>query len=1181
MPLLRHRGVRAGILAAAAVIAVTGTLVVAYELALARVPEHRAALERLVRSQTGLDVRFNELGLRWGWYGPEAVFRRVELGEPGRSNVLLRAPQLVIGFNAWETIRTGQLAAGRITLVAPDIDLERLAHVDRPAAAPGATPAASAAAIANAERANRARLLRLWRGGRIEIEGGTLRLPDPGGSANPLIVQVRRAVMRRTDQEWNGYGLIFLPERLGRAARITVQLQGDPTSPATLTGGLRFEGMRLSFAGWRDVLRTRPTLARSLPASGAGDVTLQLTLKDGRVEKANGDVKANEVTFGTPVWVSSLHAAISPPHGVLKLDYLSGDWRYVRRATGGGQVQIEQLVLSRDAKGSPLPRLAVDFTDGHVHGSVASAPLESAAAVAQWLSPSLVPAGVELKGTAKDVDFDWNSTRPEGFRLAASARTEDASVAASSGSFALSGLRSRLTTTESRMHIELDAPAASLALETASEALADIKLASVLEIVRSNEGWRLTTDHLSADYDGGRLVLSGALSGTNGSEAPVIEAHGSLSYPDIGTLHTVLANGVASALGPVASRLTAGRIEESRFELAGPVDELFAESRPVRGSASLGMPVRAADSFKGSLTLKNARVAAGDAWPEMRAVDAELNWVGSRVYASIDRARAGAFEVEGLQAEWDASGTRGSRITGRAHARVEKALAWLQEHPELREHVPHLADIDARGRAMFDFELTTPAERATAPRGTPPKTHSHLAAMLEGVRFRIAPDLPPIESLRGSLAFDDGQLQRSTLTGAWQGKALTLKVAGAGERAPGAISVHAQGVVDTQKLIALSQFRDLVDVSGDAAWNGEFLYTPPTEGEEAQWRGYADSNLVGVESNLPAPLGKLASAILPLHLQLSGEGDTAEVHATLAEGVRSAFSLRMRKEGTWEIERGTFDSGSGSHRLEASLQADAFGGGTNLRVQSESVGLLTGILVTSGSEITLRNVQWSKDAIDGEGSVRCAERLSTCTAQFAINTDSAARALAAMGYRPDVAATSGTLTGQITWEPRPSGTWIDTASGKVRMRLDDGIARTAVTTSGEPFPLLTVPALLTAMSRPGQEPMASGELRFRTLDADFELRDGEAYTSNLHFDGEVEILVRGRTGLLARDYDHEAWVLRGEERIPSSLRRLAATPRVAAAWMALRDLVGADSADRSRVVLHLHGSWSEPVVSVD
>src|SRR5581483_5135087 len=70
MAFLRRRSVKAAILTSAAILAVIGTLVVAYELALARVPEHRAALERLIRAQTGLDVRFNELGLRWGWYGP-------------------------------------------------------------------------------------------------------------------------------------------------------------------------------------------------------------------------------------------------------------------------------------------------------------------------------------------------------------------------------------------------------------------------------------------------------------------------------------------------------------------------------------------------------------------------------------------------------------------------------------------------------------------------------------------------------------------------------------------------------------------------------------------------------------------------------------------------------------------------------------------------------------------------------------------------------------------------------------------------------------------------------------------------------------------------------------------------------------------------------------------------------
>src|SRR5215831_14792591 len=122
------QGLRVAALAIAGALAFFGIVLLAYELAVARVPQHRAALERLVRAQTGLDIRFDELGLRWGWYGPEAVFRRVELGEPGRSTVLLRAPQLVVGINAWQTMRAGQLVAGRITLIAPDIDLERMAH---------------------------------------------------------------------------------------------------------------------------------------------------------------------------------------------------------------------------------------------------------------------------------------------------------------------------------------------------------------------------------------------------------------------------------------------------------------------------------------------------------------------------------------------------------------------------------------------------------------------------------------------------------------------------------------------------------------------------------------------------------------------------------------------------------------------------------------------------------------------------------------------------------------------------------------------------------------------------------------------------------------------------------------------------------------------------------------------
>ena len=73
------------------------------------------------------------------------------------------------------------------------------------------------------------------------------------------------------------------------------------------------------------------------------------------------------------------------------------------------------------------------------------------------------------------------------------------------------------------------------------------------------------------------------------------------------------------------------------------------------------------------------------------------------------------------------------------------------------------------------------------------------------------------------------------------------------------------------------------------------------------------------------------------------------------------------------------------------------------------------------------------------------------------------------------------------------------------------------------------------------------------MTADFALRDGLARTANLHLDGaDAEILVRARVNLLARDYDGEAFILRGEERLPSALRGLGPTPRVAALWLSLR-----------------------------
>jgi len=1207
--MVARRWLRNSIVVGIVLASFVSALAIAYELALARVPKHRAAMENLVRAQTGLDIRFNELALRWGWYGPEAVFRRVELGEPGRSNVLVRAPQLIVAINAWQTARAGRLVAGRITLISPDIDLERLTR-EPPAVAANSSRAATGANGALSGPATegfpaeggssntptvRSKLLDKWKGGVIDLQGGTLRLPDPTHTASALTLQIRRAALRRAGKEWSGHALVLLPERLGRTARVVVQLNGDINAADTLSGGIRFEGVRLAFSSWRSVLAEIPKLATNLPLSGAGDVTFDLTLKDGRVQKADGRLRAVDLAVAAPEWLG----AVSSTRGVLKLDYLTGDWRYARRAESS-QLQIEQLVLSREQKDSPLPAFVIEMSAGHLRGSLASAPLRSLSAVAHWLAPDLAPDAVALEGKVEDVEVDWNPRRPEGFKLAASAKVDEALATSVTHGFSVKGLPVRLHATENRIGIEVDAPAAFLKLaadpDWPTESLA---LRARAFIERAGDGWRLEIPRFAFHDE----ALAGSISGTvlaaAPQSAPTLDLHGSLTRADVARAQELFAGGITRLLGGAGLRLANGRIENGSFEWNGPVDEPLARR------------------FVGAFDLRNGRIPADDLWPEAGDLDARVEWSGSRVRAQLQNGQAGGFDLEAVEAQWDAAGEQPAHFTGRAHGRLEKALAWLRTHPELQEHVPHLQEVVASGDAMFDFDVTVP------PLQTQPLT-ARVSTVLEGAQLNVAPDLPPVEALRGSIAYDSGKLQRSTLSATWLGGPLTLRIGERRDRKGVSVVVQAQGYVDARKLVALSQVRNLAQVSGETAWTGEFLYTPPSGASPARWQGRADSTLIGVASGLLPPLAKTANSLLPLHIEIIGTGDRSELRANLSDRLRAAFALSVVNREDWHIDRGAIRLGGGpaplptdetiqvrghvkrvdvpayvvawqqlrkgapdTHAdielsadelafgdrvyLSASIQADA----SAIQIAAPALGTFTGTLMPGTREVVLNDLRLKKEALTGTGSLRCNTDLTSCTSKFELNTHDTAATLADLGFRSDLSAISGALSGEISWEPRNEGSWLASATGTLSMRFEDGTAhRPDQTTTGRPFPLFAVPELLSGIGGP-----VSRDIEFKRLEATFALRQGQATTSDLHFDGDAEILVRGRVGLLARDYDYEAWVLRGEERIPASVRRLPSAPRVAAAWLSFRDLVGGETVNRSRNVFHLRGTWSDPEVT--
>jgi uncharacterized protein YhdP len=852
------RWLRSACLGGAAVALLAGFIILGYQLTAARVPEHRAALERLVRAQTGLDLRFQELGLRWGWYGPEAVFSRVELGEPGRAHVLLRAPELIVEFDAWRTVQSGHLQAGRISLVAPDIDLPRYAPSAQGSGASvsAATPAASTATI-----------LERWRGGRIDLEGGTLRLVDPNDSAQRWAVSIRRASLYRARDEWRAQAFVLLPERLGATAHIDVNMRGDLSNPATLAGTVRAQGVRLVFAGWRNLSEGTPELARRLPSAGGGDVTLRADFLGGRVQMAEGSVRAGGVEFADP---------LSADHPLL-VDRVRGDWR-LRRAGATWHAQVDSFQVGRSQSDAAAgAHVTIDWRDMRLQARATQLPLESLAAAVAWAAPQLEAGGAEIGGTARAVAVDWDGTRPVGARLMVHAHLEAIAVAPASHAFALSGLNARVAGDEHTWGVDLESGAARLELaELPGAPLTDLHVAAHLNVSRTTSGWRVATDALDVEQRAGRLQVSGSVSAPQAERAPVFEIRGTLANADVAVLQELCGAQLQAHFGAAAAHAKSGRIADAHFALG------------------------AAGVFTGALVLADARVS-DERGLEVEGVDARIEWNGERIKAVIERGRAGPLQLGPMQLAWRADGRGALQVSGHATGRLESTLAWVHDHPPLHAYVPAVRGLAARGAALFDFDLAIPPEGVRTPRMERLR-HAHVAVSLEEATVLTGPGVPALAAVRGALAFDGGHLQRSLLTARWLGGPVTLRLS---ERPAGAFTVKAQGLMDVRELAALGTVADPTALDGEAEWTGEFLLEPDAASHPTQWQARLDVALTGVASRLPEPLTKAAGVAAPLHVDIAGSSERAELHVALADRLHSVFEIVAAGEDAWRVERGS------------------------------------------------------------------------------------------------------------------------------------------------------------------------------------------------------------------------------------------------------------------------------------
>lgn len=908
-------------IALAALLALAATWIAA----LGRVPQQRAAVERLLRAQTGLDVRYGRLVVRLGFYGPEAEFSHIEMYQPGADAPVLRAPQMVARFESWRLLRGGQLRPGRVRVSGAEIDLRQLSGLSigrrrGDAAAridmdPAATGSQNQPAVLTTLESRLPRLLAGMPEGSLDFEAVTLVWTDPARPAEPLQLRAPRLYASRRADGVQLSGTLLLPARFGRTLFVSVQLRGEPRDDrsAVLDGRLRLSGRGLVLASWREF-----GLLPEALLGGTGDVAVTVQLRSGRVQQASGDLRIAGLGFVVPGLVLARRFSLG-----------AAEFDFARTATDGLRWRLQQVELVPTG-GTTGPFAARGLLELEQQGEAGAGtlrlrrlPIEAAALLATRAGRDSWPLGTELRLSAGDVVELESSWPAAAAASTAHGRFEGLAVASADGRWGVEQVDAELDGGGDG-HWRLRLQGRELALQAPGlESLPEPLRAAVdgdIGLTRGAAGWSLSIQDLALHFATG----------------PALRIGGSAAVGAAG------AGGVVGAVGAMTSRLTLDLAEPlPRMAMALPqaalqpiVPASFWEAFTAGELATARLEVVDGRFDTAELTLRELMFAGDATRPAIEGLGAELHWDGRRLDGSLDGGRVGPLQLESGRVVWAAGG--GARngaaaaATVMAPLEIEAQLAGtLQEALRLAgpEALPEgaVAEVEGQVQVLARLRLATPTTAGSV---------AYQLDIADG-RWQPLAGAAPLTGLHGRLQADAQGLREGSLEGHWLDGPVRLRLTGG---ARGALQLAANGRFDRAALASQWPWVELVEQARRAPfeWSAELRREgeAPAAAPRSRNRNGAARSAARREPAAAATASVVDLAALPWQMRITAAG---------ALGAELYWMPQADRSG-WRLDRGVVRVGGTAAALAGIPGALVVGG----ELERLDLGGLAGVLARLG-----------------------------------------------------------------------------------------------------------------------------------------------------------------------------------------------------------------------------------------
>jgi len=236
--------------------------------------------------------------------------------------------------------------------------------------------------------------------------------------------------------------------------------------------------------------------------------------------------------------------------------------------------------------------------------------------------------------------------------------------------------------------------------------------------------------------------------------------------------------------------------------------------------------------------------------------------------------------------------------------------------------------------------------------------------------------------------------------------------------------------------------------------------------------------------------------------------------------------------------------------------------------QRPGVGLnLQRLIMQSKNEVINATGNWLADDVKQQSKF-----------EIKMHSQDLGKSLTNWGYEGTFAEGITDFDIQASWDGKPTDFAFERLDGKISMKIQGGRLLAVDPGASRLLSVLSLPALPRRIFLDFRDLFAKG-MTFDLIKGDFDIRNGDAFTSDLLLDGPtMKINMAGRVGLAKEDYDQVIHLnVKVAESLPL-LGVLAVEPTMGVTLLVLKTLFQKQIDDLSTLQYTVTGPWDNPVI---